>query len=304
MAGNSRWPSFRPSLQYDFVRGRQLVGTFPGDKQTGVWPITGHRIRYGWGQPPEESWPYPLPDAVWPSIEPTGIDGIAKEYRFVPYKRVRTIDDCKRILLSGEPGVGVSLDISEKWANPSEGRIPVPSSTDLTFSTHAILLICYDRQRDEFSFRNSWGNWGRNGYGDIAAVFFWSGNSTLHSAVGKWQRRLKVLFDLAGVQGGHAHRFRDTYAFDMTHNGEMTLEELRQALGHKSTRTTERYYSHWIAERQKRLEDKQDRAWESQRAIQALYGNMDGGNQRCSSKLGLVGAVGIEPTTFGLKELR
>jgi GNAT superfamily N-acetyltransferase len=169
MAVNSRLESFRPSIQYGFVRGRQLEGTFPGDKQTGVWPITGHRISYGWGQPPEENWPYPLPDAVWPSIEPTGIDVVAKEYRFVPYKRVRTIDDCRRILLSGEPGVGVSLDISEKWANPSEGRIPVPSPTDLTFSTHAILLVRYDRERDEFTFRNSWGNWGRNGYGEIAA---------------------------------------------------------------------------------------------------------------------------------------
>jgi GNAT superfamily N-acetyltransferase len=169
MARNSRSSSFRPSIQYGFVRGRQLEGTFPGDKQTGVWPTTGHRISYGWGQPPEESWPYPLPDAVWPSIEPTGIDGVAKEYRFVPYKRVRTIGDCKRILLSGEPGIGVSLDISEKWVNPPEGRIPVPSPTDLTFSTHAITLVGYDRLRDEFTFHNSWGNWGRNGYGDIAA---------------------------------------------------------------------------------------------------------------------------------------
>ena len=169
MAGNSRLSSFRPSLQYGFVRGRQLEGTFPGDKQTGVWPITGHRISYGWGQPPEENWPYPLPGAAWASIEPTGIDYVAKEYRFVPYKRVRTIDDCKRILLSGEPGVMVSLDISEKWANPAQGRIPVPSPTDLTFPTHVVDLVSYDRERDEFTFGNSWGNWGRNGYGDIAA---------------------------------------------------------------------------------------------------------------------------------------
>ena len=169
MAGSSRLSSFRPSLQYGFVRGRQLEGTFPGDKQTGVWPITGYRISYGWGHPPEENWPYPLPGAVWPSIEPTGIDCVAKEYRFVPYKRVRTIDDCKRILLSGEPGVMVSLDISEKWANPPQGRIPVPYPTDLTFSTHVVDLVSYDRERDEFTFRNSWGNWGRNGYGDIAA---------------------------------------------------------------------------------------------------------------------------------------
>jgi len=162
MAGDS-------SIQYGFVRGRQLGRTFPGDKQTGVWPITGRRISYGWGQPPEESWPYPLPDAVWPPIEPAGIDDVAKGYRFGPYKRVRTIDDCKRILLSGEAGVMVSLDISEKWTNPPEGRIPVPSPTDLTVSTHAVTLVRYDRQLDEFMFHNSWGNWGRTGYGDIAA---------------------------------------------------------------------------------------------------------------------------------------
>ena len=169
MAGDSTLSSFRPSLLYGFVRGRQLEGTFPGDKQTGVWPITGHRISYGWGQPPEESWPDSLPGAAWPSIEPAGIDAVAKEYRFVPYKRVRTIDDCKRILLSGEPGAMVSLDTSEKWANPPEGRIPIPSPTDLTFSTHVVHLVAYDPQRDEFTFRNSWGKWGRNGYGDIAA---------------------------------------------------------------------------------------------------------------------------------------
>jgi|HubBroStandDraft_1064217.scaffolds.fasta_scaffold74359_1 integrase len=40
----------------------------------------------------------------------------------------------------------------------------------------------------------------------------------------------------------------------------MTLEELRQALGHTSARTTERYYSHWIMERQERLEAKQELA--------------------------------------------
>lgn len=163
--------SNRPSLRYGFVRGRQLEGTFPGDRQTGIWPITGNRISYGWGMPPEEHWPYPPPDAPWPSIEPLGIDAVAKEHRFLPYKRVRTIDDCKRILLSREPGsVMISLDISEKWANPPEGRIPAPSPLDLIFSTHVISLDMYDRRRDEFTFHNSWANWGRTGYGDIAAT--------------------------------------------------------------------------------------------------------------------------------------
>jgi integrase len=105
--------------------------------------------------------------------------------------------------------------------------------------------------------------------------FFWSGNSTLHGAVGKWQRRLQVLFAMASVRDGHAHRFRDTYAFDMTQYGGMTLEELKKSLGHKSTRTTERYYFHWIRERQERLEAKQERVWADERAIPALYNKGD-----------------------------
>jgi GNAT superfamily N-acetyltransferase len=167
--GSSKLPPFRPSVHYGFVRGRQLEGTFPGDRQSGVWPITAKRISYGWGMPPEENWPYSLPDAVWPLVEPIGIDVVAKEYRFVPYKRVRTIDDCKRILLSDGQEIKVSLDISEKWANPLEGRIPVPSPTDLTFSTHFITLVAYDRQRDEFTFHNPHARFGHNGYGVIAA---------------------------------------------------------------------------------------------------------------------------------------
>ena len=100
--------------------------------------------------------------------------------------------------------------------------------------------------------------------------FFWTGASTLHSAVGKWQRRLLTMFTLAGVRGGHAHRFRNTYAHDMAVNGRMTLEELKQALGHKTTRTTEKHYSHWLQDKQERLEEKQEVAWARQSALPAL----------------------------------
>jgi hypothetical protein len=42
--------------------------------------------------------------------------------------------------------------------------------------------------------------------------FFWTGKSTVRSAKGRWQRRLQRLFEFANVVGGHAHRFRDTFA--------------------------------------------------------------------------------------------
>jgi integrase/recombinase XerD len=105
--------------------------------------------------------------------------------------------------------------------------------------------------------------------------FFWTGASTLHSAVGKWQRRLKALFELAGIRDGHAHRFRNSYAHDMAVNGQMTLEELKQALGHKTTRTTEKFYSHWLKDKQDRLEAKQERAWARQSALRAQDGKED-----------------------------
>ena len=42
------------------------------------------------------------------------------------------------------------------------------------------------------------------GAGIYNTIVNWQLNTVL-----KWQRRLKKLFGLAGVDGGHAHRFRD-----------------------------------------------------------------------------------------------
>ena len=42
---------FQPSVMYNFVRSRQLEGTFPGDPLTGVWPITSYRVSRGMGVP-------------------------------------------------------------------------------------------------------------------------------------------------------------------------------------------------------------------------------------------------------------
>jgi integrase len=44
--------------------------------------------------------------------------------------------------------------------------------------------------------------------------FFWSGVGKLDSIVRSWQTRLRRLFGLAKVSGGHAHRFRETFAVD------------------------------------------------------------------------------------------
>jgi Phage integrase family len=90
--------------------------------------------------------------------------------------------------------------------------------------------------------------------------FFWSGESKLHTAVGIWQQSLQTPFALAGVRGGHAHRFRDTFAVELLLTG-VPLERVSVLLGHQSIRVTEKHYSPWTRSRQEQLEADLRKAW-------------------------------------------
>lgn len=91
--------------------------------------------------------------------------------------------------------------------------------------------------------------------------FFWTGESNPKSAVGDWQRTLRRVFKLAKVPGGHAHRFRDTFAVELLKAG-VPLDRVSILLGHRSTRITEKHYSPWVRERQEQLEADVRRTWE------------------------------------------
>ncbi len=90
--------------------------------------------------------------------------------------------------------------------------------------------------------------------------FFWTGNGKVKSTVGNWQRALKLLFELAEVPTGHAHRFRDTFAVEMLLAG-IPLERVSILLGHQSVRITEKHYAPWVRERQVQIEDDVRRMW-------------------------------------------
>jgi integrase len=72
--------------------------------------------------------------------------------------------------------------------------------------------------------------------------FFWSGNGEIDTASGNWRRSLRKLFSLAGVDGGHPHRFRDTFAVELL-MASVPLERVSILLGHSSVRVTEKHYS-------------------------------------------------------------
>jgi integrase/recombinase XerD len=90
--------------------------------------------------------------------------------------------------------------------------------------------------------------------------FFWNGQAKFNAIVGSWRRRLAKLFELAEIQKGHAHRFRDTFAVELLLAG-VPIERVSVLLGHQSVRITERHYSPWVHARQEQLEQDLNRAW-------------------------------------------
>lgn len=90
--------------------------------------------------------------------------------------------------------------------------------------------------------------------------YFWEGEATAKSCERDWERTLRRIFRRAGLQGGHAHRFRDTFAVELLLAG-VPLERVSILLGHQDVRVTQRHYSPWVLARQEQLEADVRRTW-------------------------------------------
>jgi site-specific recombinase XerD len=100
---------------------------------------------------------------------------------------------------------------------------------------------------------------------DHPDYFFWNPErmkrSSLICQFGDW---LRLVFDRAGVKHGQqemlSHRLRHSFAVELLLAG-VPIEQVGKLLGHKTVRTTERYYSAWVKERQRKLEIEVKQAW-------------------------------------------
>jgi integrase len=75
-----------------------------------------------------------------------------------------------------------------------------------------------------------------------STFYFWSGESKKDGVARTYSTRLKRIFDLAGIRGGHAHRLRDTFATELLLAG-VHLERLSVLLGHSSIKVKEKHYA-------------------------------------------------------------
>lgn len=89
---------------------------------------------------------------------------------------------------------------------------------------------------------------------------FWTGHSDTETLAGNWRRSLKRVFRRAGLEDGHSHRLRDTFAVELLLAGT-PIERVSRLLGHRSIKVTERHYSPWVKERQEQAEADVRRAW-------------------------------------------
>ena len=98
--------------------------------------------------------------------------------------------------------------------------------------------------------------------------WFWTGTGSKDTLAGNWRRTFRRLCEIAGVRGGHPHRFRDTLAVELLLQG-VPIERVSVLLGHSSVRVTERHYSPWVKARQEQLEADVTRTWGNDPIAQA-----------------------------------
>ena len=159
------------SVTYNYVRGRQLEGTYNNDPKIGYWPITALRISRGWGAPLQEEWPDSWDAASWPPEEPPNMDRCASIHKIFAYQRIRSSIECEQALSAGS--AFVSVDMTNLWANSKNGKIKLPSKDDEINARHAFCIVGCNNRKKEFKFQNSWGiKWGDQGYGYLPYEYF------------------------------------------------------------------------------------------------------------------------------------
>lgn len=65
--------------------------------------------------------------------------------------------------------------------------------------------------------------------------------------------RFVEMFKIAGIEGGHAHRFRDMFSVRLLSKGVL-IQEVSILLSHSSVTITVKHYASWVRARQDRLE--------------------------------------------------
>jgi GNAT superfamily N-acetyltransferase len=177
------------SIAYNFVRARQLEGTYSGDEKLGAWGTTWLRVVFGWGRVPESAWPYYSDTRKFGDPEPPGMDALAKEHRIRGYQRIRSLREHLAIIQKNQLRIEsarkwfvaspdllthrASFEITNQFVEAPGGMIVNPPEDEPVIGSHSVALVDADYTRRLLRFPNSWGaRWGDHGWGMMPFEFF------------------------------------------------------------------------------------------------------------------------------------
>lgn len=215
---------------WSWVRTRQLEGSDPRDRRSGVWSLNYLRVCRGWGQIPE--WEA-APDGALPDASQH--DNAAKNNCIDSYSRVWDFADC-RLAFARNSAPSASFLVTKMWKNPPEGRLdfdqdhlPILGGHCLGMSPPLFYSPCpIEWEEDDFLVsRNSWGaKWGNNGW---AAMTKWFFNRYMYSAWTIEQEvRIPQLYG-SGVQ--HVEWTRGRFPDRMLHAYDVIDVDAQERIG-------------------------------------------------------------------------
>jgi C1A family cysteine protease len=170
-------PLVMPSRLFIYYNEREMEGTV--DSDSGAEIRDGIKSVNGLGVCPEIEWPY-FDDATTFSYRPTQqcYDDAKKEF-VLAYQSVNNtvLDDLRAALVHGPVVGGFSVFESFESAEVAKtGMVQMPGGGEEMLGGHAILVVGYSMCQQRFLVRNSWGNWGLNGYFSVPFDYFTDGS--------------------------------------------------------------------------------------------------------------------------------
>lgn len=152
------------SRLYIYYYERLLEGTVNYD--SGAYIRDGMRAVYNYGAPIENLWPYDITKFKMAPSSQAVTDG--KKRKVTLYQAVANHQGCLDSIASGFPVViGFNVYSSFESAKVAKtGIMPYPNTgKEKMLGGHAVLLVGYDKTKQVYIVRNSWGGgWGDRGY--------------------------------------------------------------------------------------------------------------------------------------------
>ena len=161
LKGSLTYPALAPA--YLYARTRMTEGTFPQD--SGATIVDEVNTLENYGACPESVLPYTQNPAEAPT---PAADVAAVPFRSgTPAQLDFSTPSSIEAVLAQKQAVVFGMSVYQSFEQTgTDGLVPVPDTDhEACLGGHAMLIVGYDRSKQLFTVRNSWGtSWGDNGY--------------------------------------------------------------------------------------------------------------------------------------------